>query len=125
MYLFASKDHKVTFERDIRFSYCKIYQTKRLTEQENIPVGCVPPASMAITRCQYQWRWVYQGVYQVIPTQPLVYPLLTPGKPTLPGRGLVPGILTPLPPKVGLGIPPPVDRHTPVKTLPSRNFVGR
>ena len=26
-----------------------------IQEQESIPVGCVPPASVATTRCQYQW----------------------------------------------------------------------
>ena len=54
------------------------YQKQRKKEQktrkqESIPVRCVPPASGAITRCQYQWG-VYQGGGYTQVTCPLVYP---------------------------------------------------
>ena len=78
-----------------------------ITEQESIPIGCVPPALMAITICQDCGGGA--GIPDIL--TPLVYPL--PGIPT-PRRDLVPEI----PPSRDLGpsIPTPTpceqnDRH--------------
>ena len=68
--------------------------------QESIPIGCIPPALVATTRCQH-WGCVPCGVCAWIPT--------------------------PLEGTLNQACPPPRgqnDLQTPVKTLPSRNFVG-
>ena len=72
-------------------------------KQECIPVGCVRPASVAITRRQYQGV-CFPGVY-------------------------LPGGYTrhTHPPREGPGTRhrhTPVDRHMSMKTLPFRNFLG-
>ena len=80
-------------------------------KQECISVGCVPPASVAITRCQFHGVYLPRvylpgvyllGVYQTYPLQK------------------EPGTRHTHHPRRDLGqayIPPHVDRHTPVKTL--------
>ena len=80
-------------------------------QQESIPIGCTPLNSVATTGCQHQGStypgerepsgWVPSGgcTWKVHPPLPL-------------GRDLRPGIH------------PPVNRHTIVKTLLSRNCVG-
>ena len=99
-------------------------------KQESILIEYVPPASVAITRCQYWggggWQ-VYQGV---------VYQRLGGGytagggdRYILGGRYTRGGVWVYTPPPEGtwdqayIPTPTPVVRHTPVKTLPSRNFV--
>ena len=91
--------------------------------QESIPARCVPPASVATTRCQH-CRCTLQGK---------VY-LLGGG---VPARRVYRGCTMIYPPNEGTyyqeyippgtwyqACPSPVDRHMPVKTLPSSNFVG-
>ena len=63
-------------------------------KQECIPVGCVPPASVAATRCQYQ-----EGVKYSVP-----YPR--------------PLGSYPLPDHIPLGLSSPFWDHTPSKTIP-------
>ena len=68
-----------------------IYEkVKAASIQESIPVGCVPPASVATTRCQH-WGVYLPGVYlpSFLPGRDL-----GPGIPTL-RRDLGPGISTP------------------------------
>ena len=117
-------------------------------KQESIPVGCVPPASVATTKCQHQGVYlpgVYflggRGVSQVPcfgvgwvyiiahscsgHAYPLPRHTHPPGH-THPKRDLRPGIPNHL--QKGHGSrhthphPPPLDRQTLVKTLPSRNY---
>ena len=83
-----------------------LISNKHTFQQECIPVGCAPPASVATTRC---------GAYLPVGWASTRRPMAGPMPPqTYPGPGT----------------PPPVDRmththtHTPVKTLSSRNFVG-
>ena len=64
-------------------------------EQESIPVGCVPPTSVATTRCQHQGVYLMRGCTRGVPDVPiprrdLVLGILTPST-----RDLGPGILTP------------------------------
>ena len=139
-----------------------------IQKKETIPVGWVPPVSVATTRCQYQgflsgWGCTFHGMYLAYPSPrkglgpdiPTAWKDLGPGIPTLkngPGtknlqgltntialkvsRGHVIGVQARVPHRrdLGLGIPPkgpatrltpPVNRHTLVKTLPSRNLVGK
>ena len=74
-----------------------------LVNKQSIPVGCIPSTLVATTRCQY---WGY-----------LVY--LPPGIPNPPSPP------SPLPERTWNQrlLPYPVDRQTPLKALPSRNFV--
>ena len=98
------------------------------SKQQSISLGCLLPASVATTRCQHcTSRCGYlamgctlpgaipceRGIYRLYP--PPLERTLGPGIPTspLPWRG--PGPYTD---------PPPVNRHTLVKTLPSRSFIG-
>ena len=86
-------------------------------KQESIPVGCILPASMTTTRCQLT-SLVYVPLLGIPNSSPC--PHLT----SRPSPFLQ--ILT-LPKKASgtrdTYCPlPPVDRTTPVKTLPSRNF---
>ena len=85
-------------------------------KQENIPVGCVPPASVAITS---MGAVVSRGVHsrytyppQKEPRTRHTQPPKGPGtRHTYPGRDM------------GRGTPTdPVNRYTIVNTLPSRNF---
>ena len=77
-------------------------------QQESIPVGCVPSASAAITRCQLCGLYL-RGCTRHTPPHPQGTQYLdTPGSD---GDQVYP---TPSP-----------DRHTPMKTLPSRYYVGR
>ena len=95
------------------------YFVRKQWIQESIPVGCVPPASVTTTRCQ-QWGCTFRGEGKYLPG----------GVPLhgVPFDGGVPSRYThPHTPRKGPGI-----RHTslwtewdtPVKTLPSLNFVG-
>ena len=71
-------------------------------KQESIPTGCIPPASMDITRCQYWWEGIpgisipWYSHPLVIPIPPLWYTY--PSPPVHPQKG--PGIrhTHPLPP---------------------------
>ena len=89
---------------------CSLFEgTER--QQGSIPVKCVPPALVATTRCKYL------GGRYLVYLPPWVYPL---PEWTWDQRYL--------PPHKGPGTrdtcPHPLDRHTRVKTLPSRNFVA-
>ena len=101
--------------------------------QYSIPVVCVLPVTVATTSCQH-WRCTGRGVpcgrvYLLGVYLPGTPPLLSspgippwytqpPGIPTsdipTPERDLIPGIHI-----------PHVNRPTQVKTLPSRNLIGR
>ena len=109
---------------------------KNIAIQEIIPAGCVPPASEATKRClpggvclgdEYLWSGTCPGgvsmsneVGEVIEGWVGTHPPL--GHETWKRRGA--RVLTLM--DMGPGIPHPrVNRHTPVKTLPSRNRCGR
>ena len=78
--------------------------TSWILKQECIPVGCVPPAAVGVRGVPGPG-----GLHQAPP----------PDQTSPPGAGTPPG---PDPP--GAGTPPLwTESHTPVETLPSRNFV--
>ena len=100
-------------------------------QQDSIPVGCVPPACLP-----YMFWWSPLGVStRVVSTHSQQVPCLErrgivsthPGVLTLPGyppSGIYDSDTQPLERTWNQRYPPRVDRQTPVKTLPSRNFVG-
>ena len=95
-------------------------QANNLQEQECIPVGCIVPTSVAITRCQYQrveYPFPIPGPMSGVSTDtPPTYPL--------PRRDLGPAMPTPW---KGLGTKntPIMNRHTSVKTyVPATSLVG-
>ena len=49
----AEVEVRMRWKHDLRVSNCDT-QAKRTDKQDSIPVGCVSPASVATTRCQYQ-----------------------------------------------------------------------
>ena len=110
-------------------------QASRLHQQNNIKtrmhsVGCVPPASVATTRCQYQGGVSYQGrrrgEYPPLGhTHPHPLDTSTPfwTCPPTSRRDLGPGLPT-LEGFLGPGIPL-VNRHTSVETVTFHNIVDR
>ena len=131
---------------------CKVkWNINHIDQQECIPVGCVPSASVAITRCQY-WGGVpsgggvcsfpggvtsggvpsrdvylpggctFRGVYQAYPPPSWNGP----GSGTPPRRNLGPCISTLPEGTWDQAYPTPLwtEWQTHVKTLPSRSFIG-
>ena len=86
-------------------------------EQESIPAGCVPSAEVSSTPGEGGMvaGTVYQYPPHTIPLHTLApsprYPTFSDTLPLWKGHGTRDTL-------------PPVDRQTPVKTLPSRNLVG-
>ena len=133
-----SKIHLITTKWNFNFNwvnFCASFGNssqslpcKMIIKQENIPVGCVPNTTVPSTSGEVGYTpWVpyplgIPYLHWVYPT-PQVYP--PPGYTLLPNTG--PGSRIPYPQERTWyqGYPIPlVDRQTPVKTLPSRNFVG-
>ena len=78
---------------------------------------------------RYPAPWVPYPIGYPIPPIPylldtLLFKILCPRDILSPGRDMGPEIPYPWKGPITRDTLPPVDRHTPVKTLPSRNFVG-